>query len=77
MRHCKVCGTPIESGIVVHSDCVTTYPRYTALLAEVERRLDALKNPDLPYGANHNYDEGYRMGLAMAMNVIKDMQAGK
>jgi hypothetical protein len=75
---CAVCGARAVTGAVVHYECLQSCkdPR-SWVLAEVEKRFDALKNPDLPYGVNHNYDEGYRMGLAMAMNVIKDMQAGK
>jgi hypothetical protein len=41
-------------------------------LTEVEDKLSNL-SPDLPFGVNHNYDEGYRAGIAAALKVIKEM----
>lgn len=73
MKKCIFCGKEVESGLVVHVGCVNDNAKH--LLAEVERRLLALPR-DVPEG-RWSDSKGYKMGLAMAMNVVKDMQAGR
>jgi hypothetical protein len=75
---CAICAAQVDGGVIVHSACLLAH-RSTRkqVLAEVEQCIETLRAPDLPYGVNHNYDEGYRLGMATALTAIKNLQAGR
>ncbi len=63
---CAICGLPVHAGPVSHADCLQLTQQ---ILAEAERRILAIPQPGMT--------DDFRQGVAMALNQIKDMQAGR